>query len=348
MADLDVQEHAPATGARPRARSIRSGAVGIGLALLVALIWFVTVWRTGSPFWDLTKWCLAVVCAIVAPGFVVVRISRRAVAPLIEDLSWPAAAGCLVALAGWFFDRILPVSPGAFVLGPLVVAIGLAVPATRRRILARPAPGWGIGPHLVLAGVQLYVIALMVVTGLKAYSADPTARGTAYSADVLYQLDLVGELRHHLVPTYPPVAGTSLSYHWFIYAITAHLDTGSNVVPFDSTVRLGTATLVPAIFMLMAVVARRIAGRVWAGPIAAVLFGVLNITVATHWSVEDGTANILPHTWRASPPQTMGWFAAVALTGVLIAFLRRGREDRAVPVALLVPFFILAAGSKSS
>ncbi len=348
MGHLDVRERAPEIRVRPRSRISPSGAVGIGLALLVALVWFVTVWRTGSPFWDLTKWCLAVVCAILAPGFVLVRSSRRAVAPLIEDLTWAVPAGSLVALTGWFLDRVLPFSPGAFVVGPLVVLAGLAVPATRRRILARPAPGWGIGPVAVLAGVQLFAITWMVVTGLKGYSSDPGLHGTAYYPDVLYQLDLVGELRHHLVPTYPPVAGTSLSYHWFFYAITAHLDTGSNVIPFDSTVRLGPATMVPAIIMLMAVVARRIAGRVWAGPIAAVLFGALGISVATRWSVEDGSTGIVTRVWRSSPPQTMGWVAAIALTGVLIAFLRRGVQDRAVPVALLVPFFVLAAGSKSS
>ncbi len=324
------------------------GAVSAIVAGVVVVAWLLVLWLTGSPVGDVARWFAAVLVGVLAPGFVVVRLSRREVAPLIEDLSWAAAAGCIVALLGWFFDRILPVSPGPFVIGPLVVLLGLAFPRARRRVLVRPAPGWGAGPSLALAGVVLVSIAWMMATGLLAYRVDPGVHGTSYYPDIMYQLDLVGELRHALVPTYPPVAGTSLSYHWFLYAITSHLLTHTGVGVFDSTLRLGPATLVPAILMLTAVVARRVSGQVWAGPVAAALLGVVSISEASRWSTEDGSLGTLPRIWRASPPQTMGWLASMAAAGALFAFLRRSPADRAVPVALLIPFLILTAGSKSS
>ena len=299
--------------------------------------------------WSGGGWVAAVALGVVAPGFTLVRACRREGAPLVEDLSWAAPAGCLVALAGWFVDRVLPWSPGALVFGPLVVAVTLAIPATRRRVLARPAPGWGPGPATALAVTNVAALAWMAQTGLLAYRPDPGRHGRNYFVDFMYQLDLVGELRHHLVPTYPSVAGTPLSYHWFAYAIDSHLLTHTGVGPFDSTLRLMPATLVPAILMLAAVVARRLARQVWAGPVAAGMLGLLEISQATRWSVEDGSATgVLLRYWIFSLPQTLGWLSGLALVGALVAFLRRHPDDRAVPVALLVPFAILAAGSKSS
>lgn len=334
---------APASGVTTASRAVPLAGVGV-----VGLLWSWALVATGSPLQDVALWLGTVFLGIVAPGFAVVRSCRRASAPLIEDLSWAAPAGCLVALAGWFLDRILTTAPAPFVVGPVVVAVGLALPWTRRRILARPAPGWGPGPAVVLGVVMLVAIAWMLATGLRAYHPDPGPYGSLYSPDTMYQLALVGELRHALVPSYPPVAGATLSYHWFLYAIDAHLLTRTGIDPFDSTLRLLPATLVPAILMLIAVVARRLCALVWAGPVAAVLFGAVGVTEGSAWSDQDGSTGIMPSIWRASPPQTLGWLAAIAAGGALFAFLRRSEDDQAVPVALLVPFLILTAGSKSS
>ncbi|MEP7089996.1 MAG: hypothetical protein ABI776_07775 [Nocardioidaceae bacterium] len=332
---------------RPAAPSV-AGLVPAGVLVVAVVAWFLTVTLTGSPVADVLRWSFAVLIGVLAPGFVVVRISRSAPAPLIEDVSWATAAGCLVALTAWFLDRVLPVSPGPSLVGPLVVALGLSIPWARRRVLARPAPGWGPAPVLVLGGVLLVSLGWMLATSLLAYQPDPGVSGLDYSPDVMFQLDLLGELRHSLVPTYPSVAGTPLAYHWFLYAITANLTTHTGVGLFDSTLRLGPATMVPAILMLTAVVARRLSGRVWAGPLAAVMLGVLDISEASRWTTQDGSTGILQRTWRSSPPQTLGWVASIAVAGVLFAFLRRSPSDRAVPVALFVPLVVLTAGSKSS
>jgi hypothetical protein len=336
---------------RPQSRRPRATpqwVVSGGVLAVVLVAWFYVLVRTGSPAADVLRWICVLLLEVLAPGFVVVRAVRRATAPLVEDVAWAAVAGCLVGLLGWFVDRVLPVAPGPYLVGPLVIVVGLVIPATRRRVLARPAPGWGVWPSISLGAVMMVAIGWMASTGLRAYKVDPGIHGTSYYPDVMYQLDLVGELRHMLVPTYPPVDGTSLSYHWFLYAIDAHLVTHSGINVFDSSLRLAPATLVPAILLVAAVVARRLAMRVWAGPVAAALLGVIDISQASRWSTEDTSIGVLSRNWRASPPQTMGWLASLAAAGTLFAYLRRSGDDRAVPVALLVPLFVLTAGSKSS
>lgn len=333
------------SAAQPLPRAGRQAGPAIGAAVLLA--WFVSLAATGSPISDVAGWCAAVLAAVLAPGWVLVRVVRREVAPLIEDLSWAAPAGCLVAMLGWFTDRVLPVSPGAFGLGPMIVLLAVLVPAGRRRVFARPAPSWGTRPTLALASVQLVGLGWMLKTGLLAYQPDPGPHGTTYYPDLMYNLDLVGELNHHLNPTYPPVAGASLSYHWFLFAITSHLTTHTGVGLFDATMRLGPASLVPATVMLVAVVARRVANRVWAGPLAAGLLGAVELSQATRWTTEDGSLGVLPRAWFSSTPQALGWVAGLAAAGTAIGFIRRAPQDRAVPVALLLPFLVLAAGSKS-
>ncbi|MFN2563354.1 MAG: hypothetical protein ABR571_18955 [Jatrophihabitans sp.] len=79
---------------------------------------------TGSPLSDVASWC----AAVLAPGGLVVGLSRRAVDPSVEDVTRPAPPGCLVAMLGWFSDPRALVSAGAFGLGPLLVLVALAYP----------------------------------------------------------------------------------------------------------------------------------------------------------------------------------------------------------------------------
>ena len=67
---------------------------------------------------------------------------------------------------------------------------------------------------------------------------------------------MTGELQHSIVPTYPMVSGQPLSYHWFIYAIQAHLIASPGVNRIDAVFRLMPCLLVPVLISLAAVVAR--------------------------------------------------------------------------------------------
>lgn len=323
-------------------------AISAGAYTVVGGAWIVVLVSTGSPAADVLRWVAVTVAGVVGPGFVLVRLTRQGVAPLFEDLVWAVPAGCLIALAGWFCDRVLPVSPGAFLFGPTLVAMVFVVPAGRRRVLAKPAAGWGWKAHLALASIVAFSLVWMAATGLQAYPLDPGAHGTAYFPDLLYQLSLVGELHHTIQPTYPAVAGTPLSYHWFLYAIISHLTTRTGVGRFDATLRLSLASMLPAMLFIAAVVGRRLSGRIRGGVLAAFMLGVLEASVPHKWGIELGSAAVVTRYWEMSPPQALGWITGLAAFGAVCAFLRRGDADQAVPVALTVPFLILCAGSKSS
>jgi hypothetical protein len=338
------------TATKPRSsRSV----VGPLVTVVVLIAWSAVHVVTGTPWHDLIPWVVAVVIGVLAPGTALVRAVRRSGAPLVEDVAWGGAAGCLVALVGWFLDRTLPWSPGPFVWGPVLVGLLLVRRQTRHRVLARPEPGWGAGPTLAMGLVILVALSWMTSTGLLFLPVNPGSQGVLYSQDTLYQAAVVGEMRHHLVPDYPFVAGEPLRYHWFLYAILAHLTTGTGVHAFDSSLRLGPTTVLPAVLLLAGVVARRMSGQVWAAPVAMALVAVVDLSLANHWgwqgsSAIGGAYSPVIGIWRGSPPQELAWLAGLAAMGTTVAWLRRSDDDRAVPVALLIPSFVLCLGSKSS
>jgi hypothetical protein len=316
--------------------------VAIGVTWLIALV------VTGSPLADVAKWVGVVVIGVLLPGVALVRAARAMAAPLVEDLAWGAAAGCVVALAGWFLDVTLPWSVPPWLWGPLVAVATLIAPRTRTRVLARPARGWGLRPNLALAVGMLVAIAWMTTDYLRFNPADPGPRGHTYYPDTLFQLAVVGQLRHSVIPRYPLVHGESFAYHWFLHAVLAHLLTGTGVDPFDAVLRLTATTLLPAVLVLLAVVARRVADRVWAGPVAAALFAVTGTTVATVWTTDGQTQPIVGTYWAASLTTTFGWLATLAVAGCVVAIIRNGPPDRAIPHHLVIPLTILAAGAKST
>jgi hypothetical protein len=329
-----------------------------GTVLLVLIAYVVALVGTGSPLGGVLAWLLSVSVGLILPGFAVVRAVRSAPAALVEDLSWGAAAGLVVTLLGWFVDRVLPWSPGSLMWGVAVTAVLVAVPVTRVRVLARPAAGWGLPATVGLAVSHLVALAWMLSTALRALPPRPGPSGYDYIHDVVFELAMTGELQHSLVPTYPMVAGQPLSYHWFIYAVQAHLIASPGVDRIDAVFRLMPTLLVPILISLVAVVARQLAGRVAAGVLAAALIGVVGNSlptrwvvpnsIPTRWNADGGSLETLTVYWQDSPPQALGWAAGVACLGLAVAFIRRAPEDRIAPSWLLVPFLVLAAGAKSS
>ncbi|WP_236796638.1 hypothetical protein [Amycolatopsis sp. GM8] len=314
----------------------------------VLFAWLGVHLGTGTPAAELAQWALAVVPGLLLPGFALVRAVRAATAPLLEDLAWATVAGCLTGMLGWFLDVVLPWAPPPWLVGPVFTLVLLAFPVTRRRILARPAPGWGTAANLWLAGAMAVAIAWMTTDYLRFNPLDPGPGGRIYYYDTTFQVAVMGELRHTLWPGYPLVHGEPYSYHWFLHAITAHLTTGTGVDPFDSMLRLVPTTLFPAVVLLAAVVARRVADSVRAGVVCAGLLTVTGATVATAWSTDGAAPFMIQTYWASSLTSAFGWLPTVAVAGCVVALLRRSAADRAVPAGLFVPLVLLAAGAKSA
>ena len=315
-----------------------------GAALLLALT------RTGSAA-GMTLWWLAVVLlGILLPGWVAVRAVRggRVAA---TDLGWAGPTGLVLALLTWLLAHLVGLSLPSLVVGPVVAAALLAVPATRRRVLGRgDADEVAAGSWPALAWATLTVLVLVAVRwvwvgGLALMPPRPTATYELWNTDVLYQTALTGELRRELVPGYPMVDGEPLGYHWFFHAVAAQLS-GTGIDDLDIATRVLPATLVVVLLLLAAAVGHQVTGH-WSGGLgaAAALAVVRPIAVDT-WVQPPIVA--VPNYWQLSPTAALGWVFGLASVGALLAVLRRGPSDRFAPAALLPLFAVGAAGAKSA
>jgi hypothetical protein len=321
----------------------------VGLLLLVPSVagWCAIQLTTGTPWDQLGRFVLAVVVAVLLPGFVVVRAMRARSAPLLEDLAWAIPTGMAVALAGWFVGHQLPGVP-KWLITPVMAAVVLLLPTARRRVLARPAGRWRPGSLAALTLSALVADAWMLWGFLDQQRLSVTGDGTRFYQDTLYQVTLVDEMRRATVPTYPMVAGEPLSYHWFVHAVLAHLCDGFGLDPLQTAIRLAPAACIPAVILVLATVARRLARLETAGWLAAVLFAVVSEPIATNWMVQGVGYSMVQPAWWASITASAGWFVLVATVGAGISWARRGGADAAVPVVLLPVFLLLCTGTKSS
>ena len=324
-----------------------AGPVGaLGLLLLVGA-GLALSWTTTGSEPAVVGWWLAIIgFGVLLPGWALVRC-LHGTGTNATDLGWAGAAGIVVALLTWLLGHLIGVSLPTLVVGPAVAVALLAVPVTRRRFVGSPVDGdgWPLGAWAALAATALLAVRWMWVYGLAVTAPEPTARFQLFHQDLLYQTALTGEARRSLYPGYPMVDGEPLGYHWFFHALAAQLG-GSGLHDLDVVSRLLPATLVVLLVLLAASVGSQVTGH-WTGGVgAAVAVGVVRPFSADPWA--QGPLSILGNYWQLSPTATLGWVLGLALTGTLVALLRRSPVDRAVPLWLLPLFAVGAAGAKSA
>ncbi|EWT03105.1 hypothetical protein N865_03965 [Intrasporangium oryzae NRRL B-24470] len=318
-------------------------------AIVVAAAFGAAVVSTGTT-WSTAFWWLGVMLfGVLVPGLALVRAARRRPATLRDDAGWAGPAGLLVALAGWLIGHLLQDlvghRPGPMTWGLVVTALLGVVPATRRRLVARPAPSKRsfVAPALV-AAAMLGAVKWAWTGGLSSAPAIPEST-TRYSQDVVYQVALTGELRRSLRPGYPPVAGEPLDYHWFFHAVAAHLG-GDGLHDLDVVARLLPLSLILMLIGLAAVVGRQVVDHAAGGPGAALAVALmLPIRVDPFRPPASWALGIY---WQPSPTQTLAWVWGLALAACIIAVVRRRPSDASAPVLLLPLFALGASGAKAS
>lgn len=336
-----------------RGRSVRDLAAA-AVVLFVAAGGLALAWITTGSAPSVVGWWLAVVgLGVLLPGWALVGCLRGS-GPSVTDLGWSGPAGVVVALLTWLLGHLVGVALPSLVVGPVVAVTLLAVPPTRRRIagtsLAGTSPplgrtSWPLGVWVVLAAALLLVVRWMWVGGIASTAPVPTAQFQLYHQDLLYQTALTGEARRSLEPGYPMVAGEPLGYHWFFHALAAQLG-GSGLHDLDVVSRLLPATLVVLLTLLAASIGQQVVGH-WAGAVGSVVaIALVRPISADPWP--QGPLSVLGTYWQLSPTATLGWLLGLALTGSIVAALRRGLPDRQVPVGLLPLFAVGAAGAKSA
>ncbi|WP_380278744.1 hypothetical protein [Kitasatospora purpeofusca] len=235
-------------------------------ALLVALLA-----AADTSFGDIARYTGYVLWGVLLPGTLVFRALRRRPHTLLEDLALGAVVGLALELLAWAVLVGLGLQSVA-VAWPLAVVVPfLAVPGLRRHWFPRghrrmPAGwSWSVAGTVGLTSGYLYAVFLSRNPVL------PDTETTRQYIDLPYLLSLAGNAKHHMPPTFPQAAGEPLHYHWFTFV---HMAMGDLVGHLDLPViqmRLMVPALAALAMVVTAVVAHRLTGRPWAGPVAALL-----------------------------------------------------------------------------
>ncbi|MEU5808512.1 hypothetical protein [Streptomyces sp. NPDC047718] len=314
----------PAEGVgRPGAAALRRFLPGItAYVFLVGLLL-----HADTPASDVARYTGYVLWGVILPGTLVFRALRRRPHNLIEDLAYGAVTGLVLELAAWF--ALVRLGAQSYATAwPLAVVIPFAaVPRLRRHWRPRgyrstsAGWSWSVAGTVMLTGVYFHQVFLA------RFPVVPSGEAGRIFGDMPYMLSLAANAKQHAPLTVPQVAGEPLYYHWLSFAHMAMTDMVGRIdLPVVES-RLMVPALAALSTVITAVVARRLTGRAWAGPLAALLvFAVGEFTAMYPNNV---------NTWTLGAPavRLMFWSSLslaysqpllVALLGVVGEALRRG------------------------
>lgn len=330
-----------APGARLRHPWWLPAAALVGFAVVVLLVF-------ETPPLDIFRYAGYVGYGLVLPGTLLWRALRGTPHSFVEDV----AAGTALAYAVELFVYLLCAALGVPALvaawPAVVVIVFVAVPRLRRhwrRSGTAPMPAawsWAV------AGIATTLVSWLAWSGFLTHALTGPKAGTPY-VDMPYHLALAGELKHHVLPKMPQVLGEPLSYHWFGHAHLAASSWVSGVELHEIVYRLHGVPLAVLAVVLTAVLAARVSGRIWAGPVAAALtvfIGLFSPYLWT-WAAPTIELNLLTmHIW-ASPTQNYGLVLFLPLV-LLVADRIRGAAGGAGQWAMIVLLMAATMGGKAT
>jgi hypothetical protein len=295
-----------------------AGWLTAGVVLPGLLLWRALLGRSG--------WLVADVLAGAAVGYVVEVLAyvaaRAAGAPLLV-LAWPAG----------------------------MIAASLAVPrlraAWRGRAAERTPALWAWSMVLVIGVLVLRSVRMFRSHGLGWPVTGPS------DADTPFHLALIAEAKQHMPMQAPWVSGEPLVYHWFVYPEMAATSWVTGIDPLTLLVRLTPLPMLAGTLLLVAVLARRITGGWWTGPVAAAVTLLVLAPDPYGWPHYDGwfgfgayeDGSMFRMVAWTSPTQTFGALLFAAVVLILLELLEgfAGRGGWALFALLLVGL----AGAKS-
>jgi hypothetical protein len=308
----------------------------------------VVLFHYGVSIIDILIFAAYAVLCLLLPGRLIVRaICTGGRRTFVEESALGFAVGSAVTLLLYVGARAAdaPLLVLAWPIGTYMIF--LLVPGLRRHwrkaVDDTPPPLWWCWSTalIIMCLVAWSAVSYFRVSGL---GWPQMAHGYV---DVPYHLALIGELRHHMPPTVPTVAGEPLLYHWFVHAYLAAASWSTGIDPVVLLLRLGMLPVLTALVVLIGLTGWRVIGS-WAGSlvslVAAVLAAVPNLYLGKNGLFSWG--GILDVAW-ASPSQTFGALLFAAVFMVLAQLLRGGARG---PGAWVVLGILLAAlvGAKST
>ncbi|WP_411105281.1 hypothetical protein [Streptomyces sp. cmx-4-9] len=280
---------------------------------------------TDTTVSDVARYTFYVLWGILLPGTLVFRALRRTPYTLVEDLAFGAVTGLVLELAAW----ALFVGIGAQTVAiawPLAVVIPFAVvPRLRRHWRPRGYRSPSLGWSWSVAGTVMLSSAYFHQVFLSQYPVLANEETSRIFGDMPYMLSLAANAKHNVPLTLPQAAGEPLHYHWFTFAHMAMTDMVGHLDLAVIQSRLMVPALAALAMVITAVVARRLIGRAWAGPLAALLvFAAGEFTASYPNGVDSWTfgAPAVRLVYWASLSLTYSQPLLIALLGVIGEALR--------------------------
>ncbi|MFI6511247.1 hypothetical protein ACIBCT_26865 [Streptosporangium sp. NPDC050855] len=306
------------------------------------------LYHHGVPGTDAALFLLYVAACVGLPGVLVLRLLYGVRRTFAEEVALGLALGYAVEVFTYAGARALG-APLLVLVWPVATCLlFLVVPRLRRHWRGDPsrlvrAPAWW---SWSLALLFAYLLAWSAVSFFARNALTWPALGNAFP-DMPYHLALTGELRHHMPPTMPLVAGEPLLYHWFVYAHLAAASWVTGLEPLVLLLRLGMLPMTGAFVVLAGMTGRRITGS-WTGA-ALTAAGTVLVTTPSLYLGRSGafTWGGVPDLIWASPTQTFGalLFAPVVL---LLVDLLEHRRRTAGHWPLLGILLAATAGAKAT
>ncbi|MER5646567.1 hypothetical protein [Streptosporangium sp. NPDC002524] len=317
-------------------------------AVLTAVLTGTVLARYGVSVPDMIVFFLYVVLGVGAPGVLLLRALYRGRRTLAEEVALGTALGYAVEVFAYVGARALGLPLLVLAWPVCTYLLFLVVPRLRRHWTGAPsrrieAPAWWSWSLTLVLG---YLLAWSAGAFFGLNGLTWPAFGTS-SPDMPFHLALVGELRHHVPPTAPMVAGEPLSYHWFVYAHLAAASWVTGVEPLVLLLRLGMLPVVAAFVVLAGMTGRRVTGS-WTGG-ALTLAGTIFVATPSLYLGRNGafTWGGVPDLMWASPTQTFGALMFAPLVILLLDLLERRRRASGRWPLLLI-FLMAATGAKAT
>ncbi|SEK34940.1 hypothetical protein [Nonomuraea pusilla] len=312
---------------------------------VAALVTVAALLAHGTPGRDVALFAAYVALALTLPGALLWRALTRLRLPVAVDLAAGTAVGYALECFTYMAARAAG-QPRLAVLGPALTVVAFAaVPRLRRHWRSGHRPRVPLPHGLAIAAGFCFLVVSSALTVFRGHGLTPPANLGPY-VDMPFHLALVGELRHHMPPTIPEVAGQPLSYHWFVYSDMAAASWATGIEPETLLYRLSVLPML-AVFTVLVPAVGHLVTRSWtAGALALAATYLLAPPDPYAWS--PGAFAFGPPTpalaWL-SPTQTFGAAVFSALAVLVAVLLRDGGRRLLVPVALLLA---LVAGAKAT
>ncbi|MDH2424123.1 hypothetical protein [Sphaerisporangium sp. TRM90804] len=328
----------------PRAR--RPWRSGWTPAVLAAAVTAAVLHHYGVPVRDLALFGAYLALCVALPGMLLVRALYPGRVTTAEQAAFGLALGYAVEVLVYIPARALG-APLLVLAWPVTAyAALLFVPPLRRRWSSRRAEAAPLWVSWVLALAHIGVTAWGALRFFRMNALTWPAMG-ANDYDLPFHLTLIGELKHHVLPVMPHVAGEPLYYHWFVYAHFAASSWITGIEPATLLFRLTVPPMLAALLVLVAMTGRRVSGS-WAGT-PAVLAGTMLVGAPSMYLGHNDVlawGGLQDAAW-VSPTQTFGALLFAPLV-VLVLELFEPERPGLGRWLLIAVFLVTIIGAKAT